>query len=145
MQRDERGRFSGVGQRTTSSAVVVDALERAVADVAIELCLEIESNVREATPIDTGHAAASWASSIGDPITADVDNALAGARAAAGQAEVLGYQIGMGNLHVANPAEYIEILNGGSSDQAPAGFIEREAETALQTVQARHSAKETLL
>lgn len=134
MLRDDRGRFSG-----SSADEIVAELDRAIADATIELCLEVESNVREATPIRTGHAAASWTDSIGDPVSQDADSpGAAAARAAEGRARVLGYQLGMGNLNVGNPTDYIEFLNGGSSDQAPAQFIERGAEQALQTVQTRH-------
>lgn len=129
-----------------ASDAIMHDLEKAIADAAIELVLEVESNVREATPIDTGHAAASWTDSIGDPVTDDTgDPGVAAARAEQGRSEVLRYELGMGNLHVSNPTDYVPQLNKGSSTQAPAQFIERAAEQAQDTVQARHDATERKL
>lgn len=114
-------------------------LAREVASAKAELGLEVVANVTEATPVDTGHAAASWFGSVGDPVLEDAEDvASALARKADGTAALLAYQEGHGDVFVANPAPYIEFINGD-------GFIETAADQALATVQARHDAKKTQL
>lgn len=136
--RDDRGRFASTAQ----SSALEEVLAGAFAGHITELVLEIESNVREATPIDTGFAAASWIDSVGEPVAdAAADVAAALAAQSAGQVDVIGYRLGMGDVFVSNPTDYIEALNDGHSPQADAGFIEREADRAVETVQARHDAE----
>jgi hypothetical protein len=115
-------------------------LEQHIADQAVELVLEITANVREATPIDTGHAAASWVESVGAPVGEQLG--IAGISAG----ELLGFKLGDGDLFVSNPTDYIQLLNDpGISPQAEAHFIERGAEQALQTVQERHNERKVPL
>ena len=133
--RDGAGRFAG----KDSAAGIAAALEKQVAKTAVALALQIDRNLRRApsaggTPVDTGHARANWVPSVGVPHTSDVDSDSAHA---AGVAAVIGYQLGSGPIYVSNAAKYVERLNMGSSQQAPAGFVERCIDEAEQAVQAK--------
>jgi hypothetical protein len=98
--------------------------------------LRRRAHLIEATPVDTGHARANWAPSIGTPHVGEDS----GAAQAAGQAEVLGYRFGDGPLCIANNTSYIERLIGGSSAQAPAGWDLEAIDRAQQTVQQQYDA-----
>ncbi len=100
------------------------------------LILEVNRELRRSgigTPVDTGHARAAWIPAVGapnlvEPIGADSSLASAGA------AQVMGFKLGMGMLYLSNVAPYIERLNAGWSQQAPALFVEAAIARALMTV-----------
>lgn len=124
------------------SDAVVAALERETAKAAKALILEIDRELRRSpkeggTPVDTGHARASWLPSIGAPAQGEGDEATH----AAAVASVLRYQLDDGNLFLTNNAPYIGLLNLGASDQAELGFVEAAQDRALTTIQARFAVK----
>ncbi len=110
-----------------------DSLRKHVATAAKSLALEIDRQLRLATPVDTGHARRNWIPSVGEP-----NATIAGDEGAHSQgiSAVLSYELGKGALWVANVVPYIRRLNYGHSQQAPAGFVERAIDIALQTVKA---------
>lgn len=100
------------------------------------LILEIDKELRKrgsGTPVDTGHARASWVPSVGSPNHTAVDGGSTAAHDG-GVAQVLSYKLGQGSLYLTNAAPYIRRLNDGWSDRAPALFIERAIAQALATV-----------
>lgn len=111
-----------------------DELRSAVAQAIRMLALEIDAELRRATPVDTGHARRNWISSVGQPNTEEADTDAA---RAAGIQAVLAYELASGALWVANVVPYIRSLNYGSSQQAPAGFVEVAVDTAMAKVQAK--------
>lgn len=116
---------------------VARQLEQQVANACKALILEIDANLRAATPVDTGHARASWVPSIGNPSAAE-PQAASSAEHDTGVGLVLRYQLKDGDLWVSNNAPYITLLNLGHSNQAPAGFFEVAIDQAQQTIQARY-------
>lgn len=127
---------------SAQSDALAAALTRRTEQTAIALVLEVEANIREAMPVDTGWARANVIASIGDPVTAPagargkphVANRSADDAQAAGDASVLGYKLEMGSLYVGIPVDYVRFLNNGSSTKAPAAFIESSVERAIQTI-----------
>lgn len=115
-----------------------DEMRRAATNVVRMLALEIDAELRKATPIDTGHARRNWISSVGQPNTQVANDESAHA---AGIQAVLSYQLASGALWVANAVPYIRALNYGHSKQAPAGFIERAVDLAMQKVQRKVQGK----
>lgn len=113
------------------------ALEQQVANACKALILEIDANLRQATPVDTGHARASWVPSIGNPSAAE-PQAASSAEHDTGVGMVLRYRLEDGELWISNNAPYIAQLNLGSSTKAPAGFFEVAIDQAQQTIQARY-------
>ena len=119
-----------------NAAQVIEALRVQTAKAAKALVLEIDRELRRATPIDTGHARRNWVPSVGAPSETESGDDSAHA---AGLAEVLAYKLGDGSMWVANNVPYIQSLNYGHSDQQPAGFVERAIDTALARVQAKYA------
>lgn len=119
---------------------ITKALERVAGRLVTKITLDVDANLRESTPVDTGWARANWVPAIGSPYIADLSGidpssehqavASAQGRASAGQAAVLGYKLGP-RVFVTNNVPYISRLNGGSSAQAPAGFVQRAISKAL--------------
>ncbi len=91
----------------------------------VVIALEVDAELVEATPVDTGFAESQWVMSKGSPINGVVGSPDVVSRSAqeAGRAHVVGYKLQDGQVWNVNNAEYIEILDGGSSEQAPSGFV----------------------
>lgn len=117
---------------------IAAALERETAKAIKALILEIDANLRKATPVDTGHARASWVPSIGSPSSAE-PSGKSSSEHEAGVASVLRYKLGDGDLYVSNNVPYIHQLNLGHSKQAPVGFVEAAIDQAQATIQQRYS------
>ena len=125
-----------------SVRVVVSDLDAFTTKFIKRLALNINAELIKRTPIDTGWARANWVPNIGVPFEGTAGtraDAEAGsvdtATQQAGLAEVAtAYQTGP-TIHQTNNVPYIERLNGGSSKQAPAGFVQAAILTAVrQTV-----------
>jgi hypothetical protein len=110
---------------------IADQLRKELAHAAKSLTLEIDKELRKATPVDTGHARASWVPSATAP----------GTDRASGLASVVRYSLDVGPLWVSTNVPYMRRLNYGHSKQAPAGFIERSVDLALRTIEARYQGR----
>lgn len=122
------------------SFIIAD-LTRYTAKETLGLALDIQANLQEDTPRDTGWARANWVMSTGGPLE---DSSVAATRdptpaqvsqAAVRQAEsvneVLGYTLTQGAIFTTNNVPYIGRLNEGHSQQAGAAFIQRSVGRAL--------------
>lgn len=124
------------------SAIIADLAAFTEREI-IGLTLEIDATLRENTPRDTGFARANWVPSVGTP-SPSVEPLLrrpspgqvaeAAAAAAAGQQGILNYRLSEGSVFVTNGVVYIQKLNDGWSQQAPAAFVEA---SVVQAVAAR--------
>ncbi len=132
MARDSAGRFTG-----KQSKAIGDQLRAAVADIVKATVLELDANLREVTPVDTGHARANWVPSIGVPHQGEDT----GASQAAAVSAVLAYKLEDGPAWETNNVPYITALNNGHSKQAPSLFIEYAVDKAMQTMQAKYGAR----
>ena len=111
---------------------IVDQLEGATERVISRLGVNITAELIERTPVDTGWARANWVPSIGAPVTDNAtrraDPALVPAQTARQQSGVAsvatGYRLSRGAVFISNNVPYIQVLNGGSSAQAPSGFVQ---------------------
>lgn len=105
---------------------VVEELMQFTSRQVIAVTRRITLNLREGTPKKTGYAASNWIPSLG------ANNAIAGSKRQVsfaaqneGLAEIRSYRITRTEApRVQNSVAYIDLLNGGSSLQAPAGFVE---------------------
>lgn len=109
-------------------------LEALLSGAAKALTLEVAANLTAAAPVDTGHVRRNFIPSVGAPSETE-DN---GAAQQQGQAEVISYRIGDGDLYVANNVPYLQFLLLGSSSQAPAGFDLIAIDQAVQTIQEQY-------
>lgn len=97
----------------------------------IRLVLDLHESLVLNTPVDTGWARANWVPTIGIPYEGgkapnQTPQGVALARAQQEQAlaGILSYRIAEGVIWLSNNVPYIEFLNEGSSQQAPAGFVQ---------------------
>jgi hypothetical protein len=116
---------------------IVARLKQEAANAAKALILEIDANLRKATPVDTGHARASWVPSVGTPSSAE-PSGRSDSEHEAGIGAVLRFRLEDNELYETNNAPYINQLNLGNSKQAPAGFVEAAIDQAQQTIQQRY-------
>lgn len=121
--------------RTRQIRVVIGAVEQFTEGLIKRLTLDIVAELVKApseggTPIDTGWASSNWFPGLSrsrreadvlDPDSGDVAEAQAFQNA--GIAKVLAYKLGR-PVHITNNVKYIGALNGGSSKQAPKGFVQ---------------------
>lgn len=109
------------------------------------LVLDITANLRQDTPRRTGWARANWSPSIGRPralLNADVSNptpADVARQTASGEAAIAviatTYRLSLGAVYITNGVPYIGRLNEGSSQQAPAGFVQAAVRRAIRANQ----------
>lgn len=106
-------------------------------DMIRRIGLAISQTLITSTPVDTGAARSNWQVGIGGPVAERRPSLGAGESAtqpaiSAAQAEIQEYQ--QGELWISNPLPYIGRLNEGSSSQAPAGFVEKAIDVAVEAV-----------
>ncbi len=104
--------------------------------LAIDQVLVVE------TPVDTGRARSNWIVGSG-PSTRVIDAYVPGEEASTGganaaaalaQAQAFLSATDVKVIYISNNLSYIQVLNGGSSAQAPAGFIEAAVATGIAAV-----------
>lgn len=104
-------------------------VEAVLTEVYTEVALETRLQVAIRTPKKTGRAAGSWNLSAGSPdyrIKPATYNNPEGC-IYDGNISTTGFRLGL-SYYISNAIAYLPILNHGSSQQAPAGFIEATAQ-----------------
>lgn len=121
-------------------AIVAD-LKNSSEKTVIKITTDVAANLVEATPVDIGWARANWVPAISAPYTADLSDvkptsstvSTASGAQSRGLSEVItGYTLDRGKTFVSNNVPYITRLNDGSSQQEPAGFVQRAVNTAVR-------------
>lgn len=105
-------------------------ISNAIRDETITIVLNIRnmliSEPPEGTPVDTGFATNNWWFNEGSPANSPREPGPGGdQRIQADTTRIASYTLNGQTLHITNNANYIGILNDGSSSQTPRGFIER--------------------
>lgn len=132
MASKEEKQFDDLGKK------IVTTVEKNVRG----LVLEIHANLvdpRTGTPRDTGWAANNWIVQLKTPYTGTVGSPEE-VNAAFGETsltKVLTWKSGDGAIYLSNNVPYITRLNQGSSQQAPAGFVEKAIQRAINTTNRR--------
>lgn len=99
----------------------------------IRLAATIELLLVMATPVDTGHARANWQVGIEEPPTEELsEEDTSGQATIARAAAVLSTRRSGQAIYIANNVKYLQRLNEGWSAQAPAGFVEKSINAAIQ-------------
>ncbi len=132
-------------ERQQQINVVVKTMNLEVRTVVIGLTLEVHANLVRAageggTPVDTGWARANWVPGIATPFQGTVGTRQEAKQSGANEAVAqsgLGtvaatYTLEKGSVFISNNVPYIGELNAGTSDKAPAGFVERAAIEAVE-------------
>lgn len=94
---------------------------------SIQLAFEIHGRLVEETPKDTGFAASNWVPQIGSrysSVAGSPEN-IDSTEQATGLAQLANWDIRRGPAFISNNVEYIQALNAGHSQQAPAMFVEK--------------------
>lgn len=108
-------------------AAVIAALRQIVAARCHEIQANAHAELTAATPVDTGNAQANWQTSLDAPAL-DVVTVGAGP----GPMEVPGPGFDAERLRfLANNVAYIQRLDAGHSQQAPAGFVRQALARAV--------------
>ncbi len=119
---------------------ILRGLNRLGEKVVSKITLDLTANLIEATPVDVGWARSNWVPAIGTPFITNlrgVEATSANAAAAKSRQDnatsviATGYKLAMGNVFVSNNVPYIGRLNDGSSNQEPAGFVQRAIAKAV--------------
>lgn len=121
---------------------IIKTTKEFVEKVMVKLTLDVNANLTETTPVDTGWAASNWVPNIGSPYNNSANGVesreeklnLLSAQLSdkeKGLAEVLNYKLPRGAIHITNNVPYITKLNEGSSSQAPTAFVQTQIERAV--------------
>ncbi len=126
-------------------AVSLRAAARAVEVNAVETVKAVAQNVGltvvYATPIDTSRARMNWQGSIGSPAAAELspypnkpsDPSIGSSVAIQSIRRIVSRYTGQqGGIFITNNTMYIQLLNNGSSSQAPANFVAKAVMAGLQ-------------
>jgi hypothetical protein len=90
----------------------------------------------EKTPVRTGFAQSNWVASVGNVPTDPVGSKESvdyGPQQESFRV-IRRYAPHQGELSIVNNCPYIELLNGGSSNQAPAGFVDEVLNRVIEEV-----------
>jgi len=100
--------------------------EEGIAEKMKAITLEIHADLSENTPVDTGWAASNWLIGITVPIRTPLGSPenIDPSSAINAIAKLSKYTYGKGDIFITNNVPYIQRLNDGHSDKAPAGFVE---------------------
>ena len=97
--------------------------------------LTVNQTVILATPVDTGHARANWQIGIDAPITEEIDeDDEGGLTTVARNASIIRSATPRKAIVLSNNVPYINLLNEGSSSQAPAQFVQLAILDAINAV-----------
>lgn len=111
---------------TALQAELASAVQREIVTVTLNIRNMLIEDPPEGTPIDTGFASNNWWFNEGGPANSpEVPTAGGSARIAQDTQTISNLTINGQPLHITNNAQYIGLLNDGSSTQTPAGFVER--------------------
>ncbi len=125
----------GLDQFTRDLASFSAGIEQEVNKVKRKAALQILTSVTLATPVDTGRARGNWNVRIGAPDGGASENKdrSGGATIAKGSA-VISRALPNDTVFITNNLPYIVSLNDGSSKQAPAKFVERATQAAIESI-----------
>lgn len=115
---------------------IIKGMNNVAERVVKKITLDVTANLVELNPVDTGWSRANWVPAIGAPSVGGMDVGNVGRRTAdevadaRGQQEeaisdVADYRLGQGSVFVSNGVPYIQLLENGSSKQAPDGFVKQ--------------------
>lgn len=116
----------------TEANRVTRELRKFIEQVVVKVVLDIVANLQASptkggTPVKTGWARANWIATPTVPSSSPVGtrHSVSGGPARSSVAKLIAtYRLEAGPVYVVNSVPYITRLNQGSSDQAPAGFVQ---------------------
>lgn len=102
----------------------------------VKVVKRVVRNLANDTPRRTGFAASNWIVSIGFAFAGITGSkeAVSFSFQQSSLASLSRYKIGKGKLIITNNVSYIGLLDGGSSSQAPTGFVNIAINRAIRSV-----------
>lgn len=95
----------------------------------------IDVNLVMSTPVDTGRARANWVVTTGTSFSGEITkfskNAASAQKTINEGIQVIKSWDGESIIYISNNLVYIDVLNSGSSAQAPKGFVEEAIKIGL--------------
>lgn len=91
---------------------IMDDLDRFTESAVIEISTEIAAELREGTPVDTGHLKSNWITSVGSfsaVPTGSPDNPTDSAQTA-GETRLQSYRLEQGKVFITNAVEYAGLV-----------------------------------
>lgn len=120
------------------------AIPKAASDLACEVGRVIQTDLVEVTPVDTSEALSNWVLTVEEPFALHLDPYHEGFKGSTQQASIrealtqgeqqLALKKPGDPIYIQNNAPHIKYLNEGSSEQAPAGFVERSVSSGRKAV-----------
>ena len=119
-----------------SFGIVVEATQKAVNKAVRRVVLNTTAELQKDTPVLTGFARANWIPQLATPFLGTdgerVPGAISTSAQAKGKAQAATFNIQKDTVvFITNNVSYIKKLNGGSSQKAPAMFIETAVAKAV--------------
>lgn len=116
--------------------IIVEATQKAVNNAARRVALNVTAELQKDTPVLTGFARANWIPQLGAPFLGTdgerIPGAISTSAQAEGKAQAATFNIKKDSvIFITNNVSYIKTLNTGSSDKAPAFFIETAVAKAV--------------
>lgn len=109
---------------------VIEGMEQVISEVSAAIAKNVTDEIRNNTPVKTGFCKSNWVPSVGSPF-----EGLAGSKISSdnaiiddgpyrdGLSQLEGYNISQGDIFIVNNTDYVQVLDAGSSSQAPSGFV----------------------
>jgi len=128
-----------MGKEEKKMEAAGDKLLRRIETNIKHVALDIHANLvdpNEGTPRDTGWAANNWVAQVGSAFRGLVGSRkrVDSSKAMNAGQEISKWKSGSGPIFISNNVPYIGRLNAGSSSQAPAGFIEKAVQRAINAL-----------
>lgn len=112
-----------------------EKVEQSASDLACEVARKVQSDLVTVTPVDESTALSNWMLTVEEPWLVELPAHFLGSQGST-RSESINAALQQGEqqlklkkpgepIFITNNAPYIRELNDGSSNQAPAGFVER--------------------
>ena len=120
----------------TEAAKVARALSSFTSRLTSRVAIRTGRFLVANTPRDTNFAASNWVASIGSPFAGIIGSkaAVSFSFQESSFASLNRYKVGRGKIFLVNNVDYIGKLDGGSSSQAPRGFVRTSINSAIRSV-----------
>jgi len=115
------------------AARVAKLIQKKVQQKTAAVARDVLTGVVSATPEDTSHAIGNWQVGLGSAPTGEIGGTDPGGTSAiaSGIATIAGSKFPQ-PIHIANNVDYLAQLVAGSSDQAPADFVNNEVQKVVR-------------
>jgi hypothetical protein len=137
IRRSRTGTQTHKAELATIKAEIYKPSQQQMINIVLSILNTLRGEPPEGTPVDTGWATSNWLVSIGEPLKGTVEP-YSEAIYQAGIVDIFNYDIKKdGEVFIVNNVPYIQFLNQGTSQQSPAGFVEKAIRKALREAKKR--------